>query len=85
MNLPFETSEEVADVAKTMLAPFPVSEYPNLVAFITEHLQPGYDYGDEFEYGLDLILDGLQRAAGSSRAELGSSPPTTSQPEARPV
>ena len=22
----------------------------------------GYDYGDEFEYGLDLILDGLDRA-----------------------
>jgi|BarGraIncu00421A_1022006.scaffolds.fasta_scaffold16760_2 AcrR family transcriptional regulator len=85
MNLPFETSEEVADVAKTMLAPFPVSEYPNLVAFIREHLQPGYDYGDEFESGLDLILDGLERAAGSSRAELGSSLPTTSRPEARPV
>jgi AcrR family transcriptional regulator len=66
MNLPFETSEEIADVAKTMLAPFPVGEYPNLVAFMTEHLQPGYDYLDEFESGLDLILDGLQRAAGSS-------------------
>jgi hypothetical protein len=25
-------------------------------------LQPGYDYGDEFEYGLDLILDGLDRS-----------------------
>ena len=24
-------------------------------------MQPGYDYGDEFEYGLDLILDGLER------------------------
>ncbi len=28
-----------------------------------EHiLQPGYDYANEFEYGLDLILDGLERA-----------------------
>jgi len=25
-------------------------------------MQPGYDYGNEFTYGLDLILDGLQRA-----------------------
>jgi hypothetical protein len=25
-------------------------------------LQPGYDYGSEYEYGLDLILDGLDRA-----------------------
>ena len=26
-------------------------------------MQPGYDYGDEFEYGLDLILEGLERAS----------------------
>ena len=37
-------------MAQTMLEPFPVDEYPNLVAFITEHaMQPGYDFGDEFE------------------------------------
>jgi hypothetical protein len=30
-----------------------------------EHVvQPGYDYADEFETGLDLILDALQAAAG---------------------
>ena len=61
MTLPFETSEEVAQVAETMLRPFPVNEYPNLVAMIEHAMQPGYDYGDEFEYGLDLILDGLER------------------------
>jgi AcrR family transcriptional regulator len=63
MNLPFETAEEVADVAQTMLSPFAAGDYPNLEAFITEHaMRPDYDYGDEFEYGLDLILDGLARA-----------------------
>jgi AcrR family transcriptional regulator len=62
MNLPFETGDEVAEVAQNMLQPFPVNDYPNLVAFITEHaMKPGYDYGDEFEYGLDVILDGLER------------------------
>jgi hypothetical protein len=25
-------------------------------------LRPGGDYGDEYEFGLDLILDGLERA-----------------------
>jgi hypothetical protein len=46
-----------------MLEPFPANEYPNLVEFLSEHvLKPGYDYGDEFEYGLDLILDGLDQA-----------------------
>ena len=62
-NLPFETSEEVAEVAQTMLAPFVPAEYPNLVEFIAGHaMQPGYDYEAEFEYGLDVVLDGLARA-----------------------
>jgi AcrR family transcriptional regulator len=62
LNLPFQSSEEVGDVAETMLQPFPVNEYPNLVEFLTDHvMKPGYDYGDEFECGLDVILDGIER------------------------
>jgi AcrR family transcriptional regulator len=61
LSLPFEPAAEVAEVAETMLQPFPVNAYPNLAAFITEHaMQPGYDYGDEFEWGLDLVLDGIE-------------------------
>jgi hypothetical protein len=61
MNLPFEDTSDIVEMAESMLEPFPVDEYPNLVAFITEHaMKPGYDYADEFEYGLDLILDGLE-------------------------
>ena len=64
VNLPFDTAEQVADVAQSMLEPFPVNEYPNLVEFLSEHvMQPGYDYGDEFAYGLELILDGLETAS----------------------
>jgi len=41
----------------------PANEYPDLMAFLAEHvMRPGYDYGDKFEYGLDLILDSLERA-----------------------
>ncbi len=66
MNLPFQDTGDIAEVAQNMLEPYPMNEYPNLVAFITEHaMRPGYDYADEFEYGLDLILDGLERAQGS--------------------
>jgi AcrR family transcriptional regulator len=67
MNLPFNTSEEVAKVAQGMLEPFPRNEYPNLAEFLTEHvLKPGYDHGDEFEYGVDLILDGLEKRRATS-------------------
>ena len=63
MNLPFETTTDIAEMAETMLEPFPLREYPNLADFITEHaMKPGYDFADEFEYGLDVILDGLDRA-----------------------
>jgi hypothetical protein len=29
-------------------------------------MKAGYDYGDEFEFGLDLILDGLKRVQDSA-------------------
>jgi AcrR family transcriptional regulator len=62
MNLPFDTPEKVEAVTQSMLEPYPLNEYPNLAAFVSEHIMlPGYDFGDEFEYGLDVILDGLER------------------------
>jgi AcrR family transcriptional regulator len=65
MNLPFDPSEEVAELGEGVLRAFPVNAYPNLVAYISA-MRPGYDYGDEFEYGLDLILDGLDRASSTA-------------------
>ena len=63
MNLPFENGRgDIPDIAEAMLEPFPENTYPNLVEFIAEHaMKPGYQYGDEFENGLDLILDGIER------------------------
>jgi AcrR family transcriptional regulator len=61
-NLPF-TPADVGEMAESMLRPFPAGAYPHLTEMLTDHvMQPGYDYGDEFEYGLDVILDGLERA-----------------------
>ena len=61
--LPFETGKQTAELAQSIMASFPADDYPHLVELTVEHvLQPGYDYGDEFEFGLDLLLDGLERA-----------------------
>ena len=66
-NLPFDTGEETAELAQEILAQFPAGEYPHLTELTVEHvLQPGYDYGDEYEFGLDLILDGLETALDGS-------------------
>lgn len=66
-NLPFETGPQTAELAETILSALSPDEYPNLRALTVEHvLQPGYDYGKEFDLGLELILDGLERAREGS-------------------
>lgn len=59
-SLPFE-GENLADFAEDLIAPL-AEHFPNLAAFTSSHvLQPGYDFGDSFEVGLAMILDGLER------------------------
>lgn len=61
-SLPFDTPQQAAEVAQAIMAQLPAGEYPHLTELTTQHvLKPGYDYANEFEYGLDLILDGLER------------------------
>jgi len=64
-SLPFDTPEKTAQVAQEIFGQFPAGAYPHLTELTIQHvLQPGYHYGGEFEIGLDLILDALERAAG---------------------
>jgi AcrR family transcriptional regulator len=68
-SLPFDTPEETAEVAQAIMAEFPADEYPHLTELTVAHvLQPGYDYGNEYLFGLDLILDSLDRARHISTA-----------------
>jgi AcrR family transcriptional regulator len=63
-TLPAGGGEGFAEIAEQIAAHFPTEEYPYLAELTFEHvLKPGYDFGDSFEFGLDLIIDGLDRAA----------------------
>ena len=63
LNLPFQTTEQTHEVAQAIFEQMPQGAYPHLVELTLEHvLKPGYAFGNEFEFGLELILDGLQRA-----------------------
>jgi len=58
--LPINGPETVTEVAESMMHLFDPAAYPHLVEFSTEHiLKPGYDFGQEFEFGLDLVLSAL--------------------------
>lgn len=62
-SLPFESGDETAELAEMILSQLSPDQYPHLRELTAEHvLQPGYDYGNEYEFGLGLILDGLERA-----------------------
>ncbi|WP_051947579.1 TetR/AcrR family transcriptional regulator [Streptomyces scabiei] len=63
-TLPFGSPEEIAELADSIMSGFGDGEYPYLTEIATAHvMRPGYAYADEFEFGLDLVLDGLQQAA----------------------
>lgn len=63
-SLPATGGAEMAELAEGLMQPLPEGAYPHLTEFTARHvMQPGYDYRDEFELGLDLILDALESAA----------------------
>jgi len=62
-NFPFHPAAEPSGAAAAIRAQIPAEEYPHLSELSLLHVrEPAYDYGDEYEFGLDLILGSLERA-----------------------
>ncbi|MGW1996762.1 TetR/AcrR family transcriptional regulator [Embleya sp. NPDC001921] len=60
-SLPFGDSAELEEVAGAILQEMPADTYPHLTELVTEQaLESGYDYAEEFTFGLTLILDALR-------------------------
>jgi AcrR family transcriptional regulator len=61
-GLPFDTPEETAKLMRKQRDNVPsMDDYPYLVETAAELEKAGYDYDVEFLFGLDLILDGIER------------------------
>lgn len=57
----FDTSKETTAPTAALLETLPADQYPHLAEMATEYLtRPRRNYAEEFEFGLDLILDGLE-------------------------
>ena len=62
-SLPFEGPESVGEIARPIMNLMAAGDYPHLVEMATSYyIRPGYDFGDEFEFGLGVILDALARS-----------------------
>jgi AcrR family transcriptional regulator len=78
--LPINGPETVTEVAGSMIKLFSPDEYPHLLAFSTEHVRkPGYDFGQEFSFGLNMILDALARSLPESAGNLAGTQVTSSR------
>jgi hypothetical protein len=83
--LPFDTSQEIGALGTRYLRELPMAEYPYLIEFLTERaMKPGYSYGDEFAFGLELILDSLEQVRKAVRYS-GSARRGTPDEQTRPA
>ncbi len=77
-SLPFNGTDSAGAVAEPIMQAFPADAYPHLAEMTTEYiLQPGYDFGNEFEFGLNLILDALTRSIPTAEAKVPTGPTTS--------
>ena len=67
VSMPFESKEDLVDLAEGFLQEIPADEYPYVIEHAEQHIAPSSPDGKtEFEFGLDLILDGLERLRNTS-------------------
>ena len=60
-SLPFETAEELAGMTEDVYLPqLPPQEFPYLNESAVALVAANYDPGEEFRFGLDLVLDALE-------------------------
>jgi hypothetical protein len=52
---------DLEEMAATFLRDFPADEYPHLAEHIEQHMEPSDERQGTFEFGLDFVLDGLER------------------------
>jgi len=60
LSLAFDGEQDLAELGAALVDNLPPGQLTYFREFTLEHaLQPGYDFGKEFDVGLDLILEGL--------------------------
>ncbi len=73
LGLPFDV-DETRQVSADVLPQLPADEFPHIVEVITQIMQVGRE--EDFDFGLELILDGLQRILDKQVSP--TDPPATS-------
>lgn len=63
-SLPTGDAGDLDEVTTSISEQLSPEEYPHLMAFSSQHvLEAGYAFGDSFDVGLEMVLDGIERLA----------------------
>lgn len=63
-NLPSESATATLKATERFLADLPGDQYPHLAEIAASVMRSGLDYAQEFQLGLDLLLEALERWRG---------------------
>jgi hypothetical protein len=59
-------SKDLGELVDRFLREFPADAYPDLAEHIKQHTEPSYQRQGTFDFGLELILEGLERLRDSA-------------------
>jgi AcrR family transcriptional regulator len=68
-NVSADSNVSTEEMAEAILAYIPAETYPYLHRMASHAMQVGYDAEADFEFGLEIVLDGLERILNESRPE----------------
>jgi AcrR family transcriptional regulator len=68
-NVSADSDVSTEETAEAILAYIPAETYPYLHRMASHAMQVGYDAEADFDFGLEIILDGLERILDESRPE----------------
>ncbi|MFW7377522.1 MAG: TetR/AcrR family transcriptional regulator [Oligoflexus sp.] len=62
LSLPLNQAEDIPELAESIIQQTSADEYPYLTELAVEHtMKSAYSFTSEFEFGLEMILEGLER------------------------
>lgn len=73
-SLPIDASGDISEATESIMEQQDMmsNAFPHLAEMAVKHiLQPGYAYGNEFQFGIQLILDGIERALAADSTARG--------------
>ncbi len=68
-NFSADSDAPAEERAEAMLASIPAEQYPYLHRMASHAMQVGYDAEADFDFGLEIILDGLERILDTPRSD----------------